>query len=301
MSVKLVLEPSVYLVGRQQVVSSELERFLVDGGFKDWTTDTDVPAEVLVEVAGRNCYQSFKASRPGGNAAYIKHLLEVSHGSVLEHANWSFIITGVSRSLANELVRHRHFSFSQLSQRYVDESNVAFVVPPALMNEVSAAEMLRSRFGDPIPKARDVLDWGNRHLDVDGVHQLTAAEGAGLRWIAAAEQDQADYLFLSDYLSSSEKFPEITDRTERRKAAREAARSVLGNDAETKIFVTANARALRNFLELRGSRHADAEIRRLAFLLLEGFRSEAPNIFSDYQVVTLPDGRQEITTEYRKV
>ena len=81
----------------------------------------------------------------------------------------------------------------------------------------------------------------------------------------------------------------------------EAARSVLPNATETKIFVTANARALRHFIELRGSRHAETEIRKLAVAVLKIMQTEAPSIFGDYQLVPLPDGTSEAITEHRKV
>ena len=91
----------------------------------------------LIEFAGRACYQSWK--RPNAatatNAGYLGHILEVKHLSVLEHANVSFYITGVSRSLTHELVRHRHFSYSQLSQRYVPNETPAMVVPPSVAGE----------------------------------------------------------------------------------------------------------------------------------------------------------------------
>lgn len=89
-------------------------------------------SDTLSEFAGRACYQSF--NRPNvatrANDDYLAHILQVGHESVLEHASATFYVTGVSRSLTHELVRHRHLSFSQLSQRYVDESNVDSVLPP---------------------------------------------------------------------------------------------------------------------------------------------------------------------------
>jgi len=116
-----------------------------------WRSDTPHEAQALVEFAGRLCYLSFGEDAPieGGhrpvrgrttNAEYVANLLRVGHGSVLEHAVWSVLVEGVSRALTHELVRHRHFSFSQLSQRYVDESDVAFVVPPELPAEGPAFE-----------------------------------------------------------------------------------------------------------------------------------------------------------------
>ena len=99
-----------------------------------------------------------------------------------------------------------------------------------------------------------------------------------------------------------ETFKDEPDRTLRRKLARQAARSVLPNATETKIFVTANARALRHFIELRGSRHAEVEIRKLADRrCCSIMQDEAPNLFGDYQLVPLPDGTFEAITPHRKV
>lgn len=87
----------------------------------------------LVEFAGRACYQSWSRPNPATatNADYVKHILDVGHFSVLEHASVSMYVTGVSRSLTHELVRHRHFSYSQLSQRYV-KADAEMVVPDVI-------------------------------------------------------------------------------------------------------------------------------------------------------------------------
>jgi thymidylate synthase ThyX len=103
----ILRDPKVYLVGRQQVDEAAISAFLGDHDVVRWSTDTDEAGEKLVEVAGRLCYMSFARPRPGGNNAYISHILEVGHGSVLEHAVFNLIITGVSRSFTHELVRHR--------------------------------------------------------------------------------------------------------------------------------------------------------------------------------------------------
>ena len=101
-----------------------------------WETDTEVAGELLSEVAGRLCYLSFARPRPGGNRVYLDHIKEVGHGSVLEHAVWNFICVGCSRSLTHELVRHRAGTgFSQLSQRYVDESIAEYVEPDCIAND----------------------------------------------------------------------------------------------------------------------------------------------------------------------
>ena len=257
---KIIRRPSVYLVGRQALDQGEVARFLQDHGVSDWTTDSDTPAEILPEVAGRLCYMSFAKPRPGGNNAYLGHIKEVGHGSVLEHSVWNFIITGVSRSFTHELVRHRAgFGYSQLSQRYVDESVADFVEPDCI--------------GDD-PELHEV-------------------------WQSAVKHAQEAYVKLVTGLQAT--FTEIEDKTLRRKLARQAARSVLPNATETKIFVTANARAWRHFIELRCNEHAETEIRIVAALVLEILQREAPNLFGDYEFINLPDGTRAAQTKFRKV
>src|SRR6266446_1911323 len=250
-TIRVIREPTVYLVGQQTIAEAELDRFLQDYGVA-WQTDTEVAGEQLTEVAGRVCYMSFAKPRPGGNQAYLNHILEVGHGSVLEHAVWNFLFTGVSRSLTHELIRHRAgFGYSQLSQRYVDESVAEYVEPDCI-------------------------------ADDSELHRI---------WLDAVAHSHQAYMKLTEKLQ--ETFKDEPDRTLRRKLARQAARSVLPNATETKIFVSANARALRHFVEMRGSRHAEVEIRKLAVQVLRVMQKEAPHIFRDYQLVPLPDGTLE--------
>jgi thymidylate synthase (FAD) len=98
-----------------------------------WSTDAE-GGEALAEFAGRACYQSWRKPNPSTatNAGYLRHILEVGHLSVLEHGSVTFYITGISRSLTHELIRHRHFSYSQLSQRYVPERDAAMVEPEVI-------------------------------------------------------------------------------------------------------------------------------------------------------------------------
>jgi len=254
---EIVREPRIYLVGRQVVDHEAVERFLADEE-RTWRTDTGVGGEQLAEIAGRVCYMSYGRGRKT-NHEFLSHLIEVGHGSVLEHAVWSFLVTGVSRSFTHELIRHRHFSYSQLSQRYVDESDSEFVEPDV----IAADPALHAAWSQAVNAARAAYD----------------ALVAGLE----------------------ARFPQAEDRTLRRKMARQAARSVLPNATETKIFVTGNARALRHFIELRGSEHADVEIRKVAVAMLRLLQAEAPNVFSDYTLVPLPDGTFATRTEHVKV
>jgi thymidylate synthase (FAD) len=257
---RIIREPSVYLVGRQAVSEAELARFLADHNVGGWSTDTDNAAQVLPEVAGRVCYMSFAKPRPGGNKAYLEHIKEVGHGSVLEHSIFNFIITGVSRSFTHELVRHRAgFGYSQLSQRYVDESVADFVEPDCIAQDPELHRVFQS----------------------------------------SIEQAQAAYIKLVEGLQA--KFADVEEKTLRRKLARQAARSVLPNATETKIFVTANARAWRHFIELRCNEHAETEIRIVAAKVCEVLQGEAPNLFGDYDLHKLPDGTRAARTKFHKV
>lgn len=255
---KIIRRPTVYLVGRQTVNQPEIQRFLDDHGVV-WNTDTPVGAEQLAEIAGRICYMSFGKGRKR-NAEYLGNIIQMQHGSVLEHAVWNVIITGVSRTFTHELVRHRAgFGYSQLSQRYVDESDTEFVEPECIADD---------------PELHTV-------------------------WTEAVRQSQEAYVKLVEGLDRH--FSDVESKTLRRKLARQAARSVLPNATETKIFVTGNARSWRHFVELRANEHAETEIRRVAVMVLEVLQAESPNIFGDYQIEPLPDGTRVARTEHRKV
>lgn len=101
-----------------------------------WSTDAD-GGQALAEFAGRACYQSWSKPNPATatNAGYLRHILEVGHLSVLEHGTVTFYLQGVSRSFTHELIRHRHFSYSQLSQRYVPERDAAMVEPAVIAED----------------------------------------------------------------------------------------------------------------------------------------------------------------------
>ena len=216
--------------------------------------------ERLAEFAGRLCYMSQRNPASRSTREYLENIKKQGHGSVLEHANYSILVEGVSRSLTHELVRHRAgMAFSQLSQRYVDESEANFVVPPAIIGD----ESLRTA------------------------------------WQQQIESAQSSYVALVEELM--ERYAWVTDKVHRRKMAREAARGVLPNSTETKIVVTANARAWRTLLELRAGEGAELEIRRWAVAILRILQSEAPAFFSDFEIYQADDRQEAARVTYHKV
>jgi thymidylate synthase (FAD) len=259
---QIIRAPRVTLIARQEFLYPDHIR---------WRSDSEVAGEVVAEFAGRLCYLSFgeDAGLEGGhrtiggrtsNAAYLANILKVKHGSVLEHAVWTLLLEGVSRSLTHELVRHRAgMGYSQLSQRYVDESEIGFVLPPE-------------------------IEEGTEAFDA---------------WKEACEVSLRVYRELLGQVT--ERVGEEGPATMRKKRARQAARAVLPNSAETKIVVTGNARAWRHFVEMRGSPSADVEIRRLAAAVLRLLQEEAPNVFGDMRVVPQEDGTETVETPNSKV
>jgi thymidylate synthase (FAD) len=262
----------ITVVTHSKVQLIAAQEFRLPAGFEGWETDAPSDAERLTEFAGRLCYLSFGdvdlggghktiKGRPGGNLAYTNNILSTKHGSVLEHAQFSVLIEGVSRSLTHELVRHRAgFAFSQLSQRYVDESNIAFVLPPEIKQDTPEYESWRLTCALSLQ--------GYRALLSNPMHKLEAEEGT---------------------------------KTMKLKRARQAARSVLPNAAETKIVVTGNGRAWRHFIEMRASVHADMEIRALGVAVYRLLAAEAPHLFGGMGLAQLPDGTFVVESVYTKV
>lgn len=238
--------------------------------FPEYLNDsTNLPdAETLCKFAGQLCYLSFGVQRTENKNAkqYFKNILESGHGSVLEHANISILLWGVSRSLTHELVRHRAgFGFSQVSQRYVGGRTLRFVERPEYANDPFLHEKFEERIEFAHREYEEITDY-LLEKQKDGIEILNAER-----------------------------------KTDLRKKVRQAARSVLPNETEAPVVVTGNVRSWRHLLSMRGSDHAEIEIRRAAVQTYRCLVQVAPILFSDYEVVNLSDGTQGVKTPYPKV
>lgn len=221
-----------------------------------WKTDAE-GGQALAEFAGRACYQSWDKPNKATatNAGYLKHILEVGHLSVLEHGQATFYFTEVSRAFTHELIRHRHFSYSQLSQRFVDQKDSNVITPKAIWDD---------------PKAYSIL--ANTSLVVrDAYTQLAALLEA--------------------------KYDHVTNKTRRRKLAREQARRVLMEATETKIVVTGNYRAWLHFIAMRATQEADLEIADVAVEVLRQLRQLAPNVFGHLGIIEGEFGEYAVPIE----
>ena len=100
-------------------------------------------AEKLIEEAGRTCYLSLGRITDESEKNFIRKSIISGHHSILEHASASFRILGASRAFTHQLVRHRLASYSQQSQRYVDEAGFNFILPPEILKNSEALALYR--------------------------------------------------------------------------------------------------------------------------------------------------------------
>lgn len=208
-------------------------------------------AEELVEAAGRVCYMSFASRQsPKSNTEYIHHLIQSGHESVLEHVNWTFLLDGVSRAFTHQLVRHR----------------VGFAFSQLSQQYHDEAE---AEFVEPL--------------------QLEQFPESRAAWLRCVEAARTLYSQIRDEVAEKEAELGLEGR-EATRAIRSIARSVLPNATATKIVVTANARAVRHFLRVRGSIPGDTEMRLVAAELLKILTADAPALFFDFHIEKLSDG-----------
>jgi thymidylate synthase (FAD) len=267
-------KPGVALLARPNFNMGSMADFL--GGFDPslrFTEYLDDPTRLpdgaqLCKVAGQVCYMSFGRKRTFNEHAerYFNNLKSSGHGSVFEHATFSLLLYGISRSVTHELIRHRAgFGFSQLSQRYVSGRMLRFVERPEYQDD----EDLHSQFLERIERAASEYSFlTNRLLEM---------QQAGVSILSAEVQ------------------------TDLRKKVQQTARSVLPNETEAPIVVTGNARAWRHVIEMRASPHAETEIRELAVRIFLCLRLTDPVLFGDYTIEKLPDGTYTVKTEFEKV
>lgn len=122
-------------------------------------------AEKLIEEAGRTCYLSLERIAEGTEKSFIRNCIKRGHHSILEHGSASFRITGASRAFTHQLVRHRLASFSQQSQRYVDEAGFNYVIPDAILADAEAARAFREFMARAEETYRFLRDRGMKKED----------------------------------------------------------------------------------------------------------------------------------------
>jgi thymidylate synthase (FAD) len=264
----------VVMIAKPDVEVEGLREFLRGFGpelrFEQYLDDPTAlpPASLLSKTAGQTCYASFGPKRTYNDDAgrYFANQRSGGHGSVLEHATFSLLCYGISRSNTHEIVRHRAgTAFSQLSQRFVSGKVLRFVERPEYQQHPSLHKRFEDRIDTAAKEYEEVAD------------ELLALQSEGDRLLSAEA------------------------RTDRRKRVQQTARSVLPNEAETVLVLSANVRAWRHMIEMRTDAHAESEIRDLFFRIFLCLREAEPILFEDYTVESFSDGTHGARTDWRKV
>jgi thymidylate synthase (FAD) len=174
------VEPEVFLVARPQLDYEQIAAYLREVGGESWLEridrgDLDNDAQNLAEFAGKMCYRSWE---PGLNpnvrqvrtdqVKYLENILSMAHGSVLEHASFTFVLHNVSRVMTHEIVRHRPgTAVSQESLRFVRLDDLPFWFPQWAHEDVE----LMKRATAVLEQLEEFQQWmaGHFGLDDDGV------------------------------------------------------------------------------------------------------------------------------------
>lgn len=287
MEVKFITHPSVHLLSGPMFYEHPLYKLPTTREEEDLDPDAPegevlegTPSEQLIAHAGKGCYDAY--GRDGRSIAqHIDTLIGSGHGSVLEHANVSLFIAGISRGCSHEFVRHRAgFAYSQRSTRYVDESECNVVLEPyiAELYERALAAMNDERVENVNAKGRELLH----------------------HYCSSLEESVNNYRWVVNHLM--EEAPGYLNKVGRRKWARGKARQLLPIALETRMTVTANLRAWRHFLCMRSNQAAEAEMRRLAERVYMVLHPCAPKVFDDLgKSAVLKNGFLEFAPEQAKV
>lgn len=236
----------------------------------------------------RLCYSSASIEglrekvTPEDAERFLNMILEIGHGSILEHSSITFGIEGVSRSLTHQLVRHRvGCSYSQKSQRYVSEGQFEYIIP----KPIAAHEGLKADY----IKMMERLQEDYNHLTIGLLKEQIKEQ------FAAGYENESLKQALENAVEADE-LVGIFKETDKKlyskleKIAIENARYVLPNACETKIQVTMNVRSLFNFFKERLCDRAQEEIRDMAFEMWKACMEISPTIFK-YAVPTCVHGK----------
>lgn len=250
--------PTVRLVASPQVHWDQIRLYLEEIGGQSWLdrrSGTD--AEGLVEFGGRLCYRSWEPGlNPnvtrvrGDSQQYLANIIEVGHGSVTEHAQFSFLFKHCSRVSTHEIVRHRPgVAISQESLRYVRLSSLDVWIP----------DVLKSLPDGRIPKLKD-----GTPVEAAIVSMVERLEDLQLGMAEAFELDNDGIPF------------------EYKKEVTSAMRRVAPIGLATNMLWSANIRTLRHVIEMRTSRHAETEVRMIYNDVAELVTREVPSLMMDF-------------------
>ena len=277
------VEPQVFMIAENTVNDTALHGYLEYIGAQGWTSkkgnrDGNVgrngagPGDLreIIEVMGRGCYKSFGTElNPnltkvrGDNPSYLKNIVNIGHGSVLEHGWVSFMICDTSRVVTHELVRHRAgTAISQESLRFLRLEDMGLWMPQAYAGDEYSTDIFEETW---------------EYLELQYARLIERAEV-----IEGIPFDDLPFSKKKYYTS--------------------AARRVAPIGLATNIGWSCNIRAARHIIEMRTDEHAEEEIRLVFNKIASILKTKYPVLFDDYESELKGlDENLEYTTSSRKV
>ena len=254
------VEIGIFFIAKTAIDRHEVEKWMTHVGADkfDPNFDEKTDAELLIELAGRRCYMSFQ---PGLNpnvtkiradiVEYIDNILKSGHGSVLEHATYTFAIEGVSRVFTGEMNRHRAgFAISEGSMRYIRFENIPWWMPPSMRVLPGDSEEL-----------------ANKKMRTQSV-VTEAFKDAEHRY------NQIQYIWKEE-LSETSKF-------HGKKQVTSMMRRIIPMGVATGGIWTGNIRALRHVLTMRTTSAAEEEICYVFSNIMKRIKDMEPTLFGDF-------------------
>ena len=277
------VEPQVFMIAENTVNDAALHGYLDHIGAQGWTSkkgnrdgnegrNGQGPGDLreVIEVMGRGCYKSFGTElNPnitkvrGDNPSYLKNIINIGHGSVLEHGWVSFMICDTSRVVTHELVRHRAgTAISQESLRFLRLEDMGLWIPQAYAGDEHSTDIFEETW---------------EYLELQYARLIERAEV-----IEGIPFDDLPFSKKKYYTS--------------------AARRVAPIGLATNIGWSCNIRAARHIIEMRTDEHAEEEIRLVFNKIASILKTKYPALFDDYESELKGlDENLEYTTSSRKV
>lgn len=227
--------------------------------------DDKTDAEALIELAGRRCYMSFqKGLNPNITkiradiAEYIDNILKSGHGSVLEHATYTFAIEGVSRVFTGEMNRHRAgWAISEGSMRYIRFEDIGYWLPPSVIGNYNggdfpATDLEHKKYATRVVFENAFRDAENHYKELRDI------------W--------------KDELAPESQF-------KMKKEITSMMRRIVPMGVATGGIWTGNLRAIRHVITMRTTPHAEEEICFVFSNIIKKLAELEPNFFGDFEQV----------------
>lgn len=250
-----------HTVVNRDATRSWLTQMGVSDEFEIPSAEAVTDPALLVALAAKQCYMAFE---PGINpnvtkvrkdmVEYLDNVMKQGHGSVLEHAVFTFGINGCSRVFTGEMNRHRAgVGISERSMRFIRYENISYWMPECFREAPGDDESVRMKK----LRSREVL-----HAQFESQERMMA-DFAGI-W--------------KDELS-----PESTFHA--KKVLTSAFRRGIGMGIATGGVWTLNMRALRHVIALRTAPGAEEEIVHVFMKIGKIMMAQIPELFGDFKEI----------------